>query len=84
MVPILVAGLVSWFETCYKFNILILTRKSGETITIGEDIEVKVLSIKGGQVRIGIDAPREVGVNREEVVIDLASGTEAQEENSKP
>jgi len=47
---------------------LILTRKSGETITIGENIEVKVLSIKGGQVRIGIDAPREVNVNREEII----------------
>ncbi len=46
---------------------LILTRKTGETITIGENIQVKVLSIKGGQVRIGIDAPREVNVNREEV-----------------
>ena len=47
---------------------LILTRKSGETITIGEEIKVKVLSIKGGQVRIGIDAPREVVVNREEII----------------
>ncbi|MCK5307362.1 MAG: carbon storage regulator CsrA [Zetaproteobacteria bacterium] len=46
---------------------LILTRKSGETITIGENIQVRVLGIKGGQVRIGIDAPREVSVNREEV-----------------
>jgi len=48
---------------------LILTRKSGETITIGEEIHVKVLSIKGGQVRIGIDAPRDVNVNREEVLL---------------
>lgn len=46
---------------------LILTRKAGETITIGDNIQVKVLSIKGGQVRIGIDAPREINVNREEV-----------------
>ena len=46
---------------------LILTRKSGETITIGENIQIRVLGIKGGQVRIGIDAPREVSVNREEV-----------------
>ncbi len=47
---------------------LILTRKSGETITIGENIEVKVLSIKGGQVRIGIDAPQSVSISREEVL----------------
>jgi len=46
---------------------LILTRKSGETITIGEDIQVRVLGIRGGQVRIGIDAPRDVAVNREEI-----------------
>jgi len=46
---------------------LILTRKSGETITIGENIQIRVLGVKGGQVRIGIDAPREVSVNREEV-----------------
>lgn len=46
---------------------LILTRKSGETITIGENIQIRVLGIKGGQVRIGVDAPREVSVNREEV-----------------
>jgi carbon storage regulator len=46
---------------------LILTRKTGEIITIGENIQIHVLSVKGGQVRIGIDAPREVSVNREEV-----------------
>ncbi|MDQ6957357.1 MAG: carbon storage regulator CsrA [Mariprofundaceae bacterium] len=46
---------------------LILTRKTGETITIGDNVQIQVLSVKGGQVRIGIDAPREVLVNREEV-----------------
>jgi len=47
---------------------LILTRKTGETITIGDQIQIQVLSVKGGQVRIGIDAPREIVVNREEVL----------------
>jgi carbon storage regulator len=47
---------------------LILTRKEGETITIGEDIQIKVLAVQGGKVRLGIDAPREVRVNREEVL----------------
>jgi len=47
---------------------LILTRKPGEVITIGEDIQIHVLSIKGGQARIGIDAPREIPVNREEAI----------------
>jgi len=45
---------------------LILTRKKGEVIAIGDNIQVQVLDVKGGQVRIGIDAPREVSVNREE------------------
>ncbi len=47
---------------------LILTRKPGEVITIGDQIQVHVLSIKGGQVRIGIDAPKDIPVNREEAV----------------
>jgi len=55
---------------------LILTRKSGETITIGENIEVKVLSIKGGQVRIGIDAPQSVSITREEVLLKRQEDTE--------
>ena len=45
---------------------LILTRKKGESIAIGDHIQVQVLNVKGGQVRIGIDAPREVKINREE------------------
>ncbi len=47
---------------------LILTRKMGESLKIGEDIEVTVLGIKGNQVRIGVKAPREVPVHREEVL----------------
>jgi carbon storage regulator len=45
---------------------LILTRKKGEAIAIGDHIQIQVLNIKGGQVRIGIDAPRDVYINREE------------------
>jgi len=47
---------------------LILTRKKGEAIAIGDNIQIQVLNVKGGQVRIGIDAPRDVSVNREERV----------------
>jgi carbon storage regulator len=46
---------------------LILTRGVGETIRIGEEISVTVLAVKGNQVRIGINAPRDVAVHREEI-----------------
>ena len=47
---------------------LILTRKVGETLTIGDNIEVTVLEVRGGQVRIGVSAPRDVVVNRKEIL----------------
>jgi len=56
---------------------LLLTRKTGETITVGDDIQIQVLSVKGGQVRIGIDAPRDVLVNREEVFERLSVESES-------
>jgi carbon storage regulator len=46
---------------------LILTRRSGETVHIGDDVMVTVLAIKGNQVRIGIKAPRSIAVDREEI-----------------
>ncbi len=46
---------------------LILTRRVGETVVIGDDVTVTVLGVKGKQVRVGIDAPREVAVHREEI-----------------
>ncbi len=46
---------------------LILTRRNGEVLKIGDDIDVTVLGIKGNQVRVGISAPRDVAVHREEI-----------------
>jgi carbon storage regulator len=47
--------------------VLILTRRVGEKLIIGENVTVCVLGVKGNQIRIGIDAPPEVAVNREEI-----------------
>lgn len=52
---------------------LILTRRENEALVIGEDIVVTVMGIKGNQVRIGIDAPKDVLVLREELVADPGS-----------
>jgi carbon storage regulator len=46
---------------------LILTRKANETLTIGDEVTVTILGVKGNQVRIGVNAPKEISVHREEV-----------------
>ncbi len=50
---------------------LILTRILGETLMIGDDIEITVLDVQGNQVRIGIDAPKEIPVHREEIYLEI-------------
>lgn len=50
---------------------LILSRRAGESVTIGNDIKVKVVSVSGNQVRLGIEAPREVRVLREEILLAI-------------
>ena len=46
---------------------LVLTRRAGEKLIIGENVTVTILGVKGKQIRIGIDAPRDITVNREEI-----------------
>lgn len=56
---------------------LILTRRVGETLMIGENVSVTVLGIKGGQIRIGINAPSGIAVHRQEIFDRVARETTA-------
>ena len=56
---------------------LILTRRVGESVMVGDDIVVTVLDVKGDAVRVGIQAPRSIAVNREEVYRQLQQANEA-------
>ncbi len=56
---------------------LILTRRIGETVKIGDDISVTILGVKGNQIRVGISAPKDVAVHREEVYLKLKSEKKA-------
>ena len=62
---------------------LILTRRVSETVMIGRDITVTILGVKGNQVRVGVDAPKEVPVHREEVY-ERIQREEAAARGSKP
>lgn len=57
---------------------LILTRRVGETLMIGDDVQVTVLGVKGNQVRIGVNAPKEVSVHREEIYERIKREQQAQ------
>ena len=46
---------------------LILTRKIGESLIIGDDVEITVLSVRGNQVQLGVNAPKEIAVHRQEI-----------------
>ncbi len=60
---------------------LVLSRKPGESVTIGDEVRITVLSISGKQVRIGIEAPSDIAVHREEIYNKIAS---EQNEDKEP
>ena len=63
---------------------LVLTRKVGECITIDDDIKIVVVSIKGGHVRLGIEAPRDTRIHREEVYIAIQEQNKLAAESQNP
>jgi carbon storage regulator len=62
---------------------LVLTRKSNQSIMIGDDIEVSVLAIMGEKVRIGIEAPRSVPVFRKEVYVEIQQDRESESDKEE-
>jgi carbon storage regulator len=56
---------------------LVLSRRVGESVVIGDDVTVTVLEVRGDVVRIGIDAPRSVAVNRAELLAEVANTNQA-------
>ena len=60
---------------------LILTRRVGETLMIGDEVTVTVLGVKGNQVRIGVNAPRDVTVHREEIYERIKQGQLSNQES---
>ena len=66
-----------------KLIMLILTRRVGESLMIGDDVTITVLGVKGNQVRIGVKAPKEVAVHREEI-LDRIAGSSNLEAGDQP
>lgn len=56
---------------------LVLTRKTGEAIRIGDDIEITVLSVQGDQIKLGIEAPKHIDIHRKEIFLAIQEENEA-------
>ena len=61
---------------------LILTRRVGETLMIGDAVTVTILGVKGNQVRVGINAPKDVAVHREEIFQKIGQADASQDDDS--
>ena len=63
---------------------LILTRRVGETLMVGDDVTITVLGVKGNQVRIGVNAPKDVAVHREEIYERIQSEKAGNDTGNEP
>ena len=61
---------------------LILTRRVGETLMVGDDVTITVLGIKGNQVRIGVNAPKDIAVHREEIYLRIRDVDAAEDDDT--
>jgi carbon storage regulator len=57
--------------------VLVLSRRAGESVVVGEDVTITVLEVRGDVVRLGIDAPRHVAVHRQEVWVEVQKANQA-------
>jgi carbon storage regulator len=72
------------FDQAHEAFMLILTRRAGEALRIGDEIEVTVMAVNGSQVRLGINAPRNIAVDREEIAERKRRDRDALAAEAKP